>query len=81
MLSLTRKTDEAIMIGHNIRVTVTEIGQGRVRIGIDAPKDVLILRSELMPPDTKCVNCKEPVDAAGLCGTCSELAAEVKEGW
>lgn len=81
MLTLTRKADEAILIGNNIRVTITEIGEGRCKIGIDAPKDVLILRSELMPPDTVCVNCKEPVTTAGLCATCLELAAEVKEGW
>lgn len=81
MLVLSRLAGERIMIGDDIIIEVRDIGRGKVRLGIDAPKDVLILRSELMPPDTVCVNCKEPVDAAGLCGTCLELAAEVKEGW
>ena len=81
MLVLSRLVGERIVIGDDIVIEVRDIGRGKVRLGIDAPKEMLILRSELMPPDGKCVNCKEPVATAGLCGTCSELAAEVKEGW
>jgi len=81
MLVLSRLVGERIVIGDDIVIEVRDIGRGKVRLGIDAPKEMLILRSELMPPDGKCVNCKEPVDTAGLCGTCLELAAEVKEGW
>lgn len=47
MLVLTRKKDESIMIGHGIEVVVLGIDGDRVRIGIEAPKDVTILRKEV----------------------------------
>lgn len=47
MLVLTRKTDERIMIGDEITITVVRIGTDQVRIGIDAPRDVVIRREEL----------------------------------
>ena len=47
MLVLTRKENEVIQIGDGIRVTVVRIQGGRVRIGIDAPNDVRIMRSEI----------------------------------
>ncbi len=52
MLVLTRKTGESIRIGPNVIVTVVQItGDSRVRIGIEAPKDVLILRTEIADED------------------------------
>jgi carbon storage regulator len=48
MLVLSRKLNESIIISDNIRVTVVEIGHGKVRIGIDAPPDVEIMREELL---------------------------------
>ena len=47
MLVLTRKKNESIMIGHDIEVVVLGIDGDRVRIGIEAPKDVTILRKEV----------------------------------
>jgi len=47
MLVLSRKAGEQLVIGTNIIVTLTEIGAGKVKIGIQAPKDVPILRGEL----------------------------------
>jgi len=47
MLVLTRKPGEQIVIGNGIRVTVVSVGPGRVKIGIDAPPDVRIDRSEI----------------------------------
>ena len=47
MLILTRKINESITIGDDIRITITKIARGQVGIGIDAPKDVKILRDEL----------------------------------
>jgi carbon storage regulator len=47
MLVLTRKSGEAIQIGDNITITVVEIKGNQVRLGIDAPSDVLIYRKEL----------------------------------
>lgn len=47
MLVLSRKKNETICIGDNIEVTVVEIGPGKVRLGIKAPKDVRVDREEI----------------------------------
>ncbi|MBI1323228.1 carbon storage regulator CsrA [bacterium] len=47
MLVLTRKVSERFMIGDDIVVTVVKIDGRQVRIGIDAPRDVVIRRTEL----------------------------------
>ena len=47
MLVLSRKLMERIQIGGNVVVTVLEIRGNKVRIGIDAPKEIHVLRSEL----------------------------------
>ena len=47
MLVLTRKPSEEILIGGNIRVRVVKVDGSKVRIGIDAPPQVLIRRGEL----------------------------------
>jgi len=47
MLVLSRKLGEEIMIGGQIKVTVLKVQGGRVRIGIDAPESVRVLRKEL----------------------------------
>lgn len=50
MLVLSRRIGESIVIGDNVTVTVVDIDRGKIRIGIDAPRDVPVLRSELLPP-------------------------------
>ena len=47
MLVLSRKLGEKIAIGENITVTIVEVGSGRVRLGIDAPKEVPVHRQEV----------------------------------
>lgn len=47
MLVVTRKPDESLIISDNIEITVLEIGKDKVKIGINAPKEVKIIRSEL----------------------------------
>jgi carbon storage regulator len=47
MLVLTRKTREKLIIGDEIVLTVLEVQGNRVRLGIDAPPDIRIIRSEL----------------------------------
>lgn len=46
-LILTRKEDESILIGDDVRVTVLSIEGNRVRIQIEAPDEVLIMREEV----------------------------------
>ncbi len=50
MLVLSRKQGETIRIGTNIEIIVTQVSSGRVRIGIVAPPEVPVLRSEICPP-------------------------------
>jgi carbon storage regulator CsrA len=47
MLVLSRKTQERIQIGENVVVTVLRVKGNMVRIGIEAPKDVRVMRAEL----------------------------------
>ncbi|HEY1187259.1 MAG TPA: carbon storage regulator [Gemmata sp.] len=47
MLVLTRKTGQEIIIGGNIRVTVTSVGDGRVKLGITAPANIKVNRAEV----------------------------------
>jgi carbon storage regulator len=53
MLVETRQVNEKIMIGDNIVVTIIRIEQGQVRIGIEAPREIKVLREELVgtPPN------------------------------
>jgi carbon storage regulator len=46
MLILTRKVGETILIGENIRIMVIQVRGKQVRLGIEAPPDLLVLRTE-----------------------------------
>jgi carbon storage regulator len=46
MLVITRKEDETVCIGDNIRVTVVQVRGKQVRLGIEAPPGLLVLREE-----------------------------------
>ncbi|WP_027633898.1 carbon storage regulator CsrA [Clostridium hydrogeniformans] len=47
MLVLTRKKGESILIGDDIEITLVKVEDGSVKLAINAPKDVQILRKEL----------------------------------
>lgn len=47
MLIITRKKGQSLMIGDDIEITVSKLDDGSVKLGIQAPKDVTILRKEL----------------------------------
>lgn len=46
-LILTRRVGETICIGNNIRVTIHAFNGGQVRIGVEAPRDVIVDREEI----------------------------------
>jgi len=50
MLVVSRKVGERIIIGDDIVVTVVRVAQGTVRIGVEAPKDMPIVREEIQEP-------------------------------
>jgi carbon storage regulator len=50
MLVLSRKPGEKILIGDNVTITIVRIGPNTVRLGIDAPRDMNIVRDELTHP-------------------------------
>jgi len=56
MLILTRRIGEQLLIGDNVQVRVLAVKGNQVRIGIEAPADVSVMRDELIsrkPPDQK----------------------------
>jgi carbon storage regulator len=48
MLVLSRKQSQQIAIGPDIRITIVKLERNQVRIGIEAPRGVTVLRSELV---------------------------------
>jgi carbon storage regulator CsrA len=52
MLVLTRKTEQKIQIGNDITITILRVKGQAVRVGIEAPKNMRVLRAELPPRET-----------------------------
>ncbi len=48
MLVISRKENQRIKIGDDIEIVIVEISKNQVKIGIEAPKEIQILRSELI---------------------------------
>lgn len=49
MLVLSRKESERVRLGNSIILTIVRVSGDKVRLGIEAPPDVLVLRDELVP--------------------------------
>ena len=60
MLILSRKLKESIRIGDDIVIHVLSVSGGRVKLGIEAPTDVGIVREELLPLENKRNGSREP---------------------
>ncbi len=48
MLVLSRKLGQRLLVGDDVEISVVRIGRREVRIGIEAPKDVVVVRPELL---------------------------------
>ena len=57
MLVLTRKQLQRIVIGRDIRITIVKLERNQVRLGIDAPPGMTILREELIERDARTSDC------------------------
>lgn len=55
MLVLSRKEGERIKLGDSIIITVVGVSGDKVRVGIQAPSDILVLREELKPHEKQAV--------------------------
>jgi len=53
MLILTRKVGETALIGEDIRIMIVQIRGKQIRLGIEAPPDLLVLRTEEKPDSEK----------------------------
>ena len=64
MLVLSRKESQRIRLGDSIVITIVKISGDKVRVGIDAPTDVLVLRDELeaREPSVRPSVGREPLD-------------------
>lgn len=61
MLVLSRQRDESIIIGDNIKITIVDIRGDKVRLGIEAPKEVPVHREEVYKAiQQENANAKEP---------------------
>lgn len=68
MLVLSRRESERIKLGDSIVVTVVKVTGDRVRLGIEAPSDVLVLRGELERRDSDPANTLAQISVtAGEC--------------
>lgn len=66
MLVLSRKPEQKIQIGENVVITILEVKGSTVRIGIEAPRSVRVLRGELAPMQTTRPVAEAVLDAATL---------------
>ena len=64
MLVLTRKTNQSIMIGDEIEVSILSVAGDKVRVGIDAPRDIAVFRKEVYEAIDKGAGPTEPGESA-----------------
>lgn len=65
MLVLSRKPEEKIHIGDHVTVTVVRIGPNNVRLGIDAPREMNIVRDEIVATELVAIdgrNVRRPIE-------------------
>jgi len=68
MLVITRKTDESILIGEDIEIVVLELGKDKVKFGVKAPRDVKVMRSELVAAKAVNVEAANAISKTALDG-------------
>ena len=79
MLILTRKSGQGFRIGDDIEITITEVSGDKVRVGIEAPKEVKVLRSELTETMAQNLQAAGKADVAALRALAQGLAKQEKK--
>jgi len=69
MLVLSRKETQKIRLGDEIVITVVRLGGDKVRLGIEAPKEMLVLRDELEPLEVPISTNSTPLPATRVPAT------------
>ena len=66
MLVLSRRETERVRLGNSIVLTIVRVSGDKVRLGIEAPPNVLVLRDELQPHETRAAadSAPEPIPQA-----------------
>ena len=83
MLVLSRQRDETIMIGDDIEVTVVDIRGDKVRLGINAPREISVHRKEVYDAirrENRAAAQVKPEDVSGVAGPKGPAPAAPKQG-
>ena len=86
MLVLSRKQSQQIVIGRDIRITVVKVERNQVRLGIDAPQGVVVLREELVGKQSESegraqAQADRPRMPERVTGTVRSAAVLSSDGW
>ena len=76
MLVLTRKTQERIQIGDSVTITVVRIKGNTVRVGIEAPQEVRVVRGELAEKEKADTSSDDSHEAGATAASLEDDAAE-----
>ena len=76
MLILSRRAGESIAIGDNITIKVVELSGNQVRLGIDAPREVRVLRQEILKAMQD--ENRAAADAASSSGRLNDVAKQLR---
>jgi carbon storage regulator len=68
MLVISRKVGDSLIISDNIRITITSLSNDKVTIGIDAPREIKIVREELIETIEANIASNEKVDKTNFEG-------------
>jgi len=83
MLVLSRQRDETIMIGDDIEVTVVDIRGDKVRLGINAPREISVHRKEVYDAirrENRAAAQVKPEDVSGVAGKGPAPGSAPKQG-